>query len=331
MAEYWSWNALEELAQDALQRCGARPDVARSVARALIAAEADGQYGHGLRRLESYCPQVKAGKVDGTAEPELTETAGATARVDARCGFAYPALELAVDWLAGRTPSTGVAAAGIFHSHHCGVAGHWMERLAEKGLVGLMFANTPSAMAPAGGTTPLFGTNPIAFAAPRGDGSPVVVDLSLSKVARGKIMAARQKGEAIPEGWAIDKDGQPTTDPAAALAGAMVPIGDAKGAALALMVEVLAAGLTGANFSHQASSFLDARGAPPATGQLLLAFAPGALGGEGFTARMEALCEAVLSQPGTRLPGASRAEGRIAAREKGLPVDDDLIAAIRSL
>lgn len=331
MAEYWSWNALEELALEALQGCGANPGVARSVARALVAAEADGQYGHGLRRLESYGPQVKAGKVDGKAEPALTETAGATARVDARCGFAYPALELAVDWLVGRTPSTGLAAGSVFHSHHCGVAGHWVERLAERGLVGLMFANTPSAMAPAGGSTPLFGTNPIAFAAPRGDGSPLVVDLSLSKVARGKIMAARQKGEAIPKGWAIDEDGQPTTDPAAALAGAMMPIGDAKGAALALMVEVLSAGLTGANFSHQASSFLDARGAPPATGQLLLSFLPDALGGAGFAERIDVLCEAILSQSGTRLPGAARAERRADARKNGLPVDADLIATIKSL
>ena len=153
-----------------------------------------------------------------------------------------------------------------------------VERLAQAGMVALFFANAPAAMAPWGGKRALFGTDPIAFACPLPDHAPIVVDMSLSKVARGHILAAIQKGEPIPEGWALDADGKPTTDAKAALAGTMVPLGDAKGTALALMVELLAAGLTGANFAHEASSFLDAEGPPPGTGQLIIAIDASAFG-----------------------------------------------------
>ena len=327
----WSLAALEALARDALVRCGTSASNADSVARALVAAEVDGQYGHGLRRLETYCPQVRSGKIAGGAIPVLDQTAKAAARVDAGAGFAYPALESACDWLGQSTPDTGIAAVAVYHSHHCGVAGHWVEALAEKGLVALMFANTPSAIAPAGGNAPLFGTNPIAFAAPGAEGAPLVIDLSLSKVARGKIMAAKQKGEPIPKGWAIDAQGHPTTDPAAALSGSMLPIGDAKGAALALMVELLAAGLTGANFAHESSSFFEAQGAPPGTGQLLVAFSPDALGGPGFATRLDRLSTAILGQPGTRIPGANKSNLRQDARQNGIEVDPALIETIRRL
>ena len=167
-----------------------------------------------------------------------------------------------------------MAAASIHRSHHCGAAGHPVERLAEAGLVAIMFVNTPSAIAPWGGSKAVFGTNPIAFACPLPGRAPLVIDLSLSKVARGNIMTAKQRGEKIPEGWALDAAGKPTTDPDAALAGTMVPMGDAKGTALALMVELLAAGLTGANFAAEASSYLDDKGPPPGTGQLIVAFDP---------------------------------------------------------
>jgi (2R)-3-sulfolactate dehydrogenase (NADP+) len=323
-------DAARKLVSNALERCNTSPANAAAVARALVAAEVDDQSGHGLRRVESYAPQAKVGKVDGHAVPQLTATAAATARVDAGGGFAYAALEEACDWLAGAAPVSGIAAAAVHRSHHCGVAGHWVERLARTGMVGLLFANTPKAIAPAGGNEPLFGTNPIAFAAPGRDG-PLVIDLSLSKVARGKIMAAKQQGKPIPEGWALDADGQPTTDAAAALTGSMLPIGDAKGAALALMVELLAAGLTGAKFGHEATSFLDAEGGPPETGQLLLALSPEALAGPGFVARLGVLAEAILAQPGTRLPGASRAAKRAKAEAEGLAVDDAVVKAIEAL
>src|SRR4029077_1403247 len=243
----------EELVVRTLARARTSAENARSVARALVAAEADGLRGHGFTRLPSYAAQAKAGKVDGNVKPSLARVRPGLLAIDAANGFAFPALDLAIAVLPEVTRSQGVAAAAIRRSHHCGAAGHTVERLAGVGFPALMLANTPSAIAPWGGSKPVFGTNPIAFACPREGGAPLVIDLSLSKVARGNIVAAKQRGEKIPEGWALDESGKPTTDPDAALRGTMVPAGEAKGTALALMVELLAAGLTGANFAAEAS------------------------------------------------------------------------------
>jgi (2R)-3-sulfolactate dehydrogenase (NADP+) len=190
--------------------------------------------------------------------------------------------------------------------------------------VALFFANTPEAIAPWGGTRAVFGTNPIAFAAPLEGRAPVVIDLALSKVARGNIVAAKQKGEPIPEGWALDKNGRPTTDAEAALAGTMIALGDAKGAALALMVEVLAAALIGTHFAFEASSFLDEKGGPPETGQLIITIDPAGLGHAAFGERMQVLARAIETQEGARLPGARRLVLREKARREGLSVPDEV-------
>ena len=245
--------------------------------------------------------------------------------VDAADGFAYPALDLVVAELPAIARAQGIAAAPVSRSNHCGAAGLHVERLAGEGLVALLFANTPEAIAPWGGRKAVFGTNPIAFATPLPGRPPVVVDLALSKVARGNIVAAKQKGEAIPEGWALDSDGQPTTDASAALAGTMVAMGDAKGAALAFMVEVLAAALVGAHFAFEASSFLDDKGGPPRTGQLVLAIDPSGFAA-GFGDRMAGLAAAIEGQDGARLSGARRLALREAARRDGIMVADDLAA-----
>lgn len=314
-----------------LLRCRTGQANAQSVARALVAAELAGQSGHGLRRVPSYAAQALSGKVDGFAAPTATHPRPGVMAIDAAQGFAYPALDLAVDWLEQAAPQQGIAAAGIARSHHCGVAGVTVERLASSGLVALLFANTPAAMAPWGGSKALFGTNPIAFAAPRSGGrTPIVVDVSLSKVARGKIMAADQKGTAIPEGWALDAEGQNTTDPAAALAGTMIPMGDAKGTALALMVELLAAGLMGAHFGYEASSFFAADGPSPGVGQLILALDPDAFSAHARS-RIDDLADAIADQPGARLPGARRDDLRKSIATEGLDVDEALLAQIEAL
>jgi (2R)-3-sulfolactate dehydrogenase (NADP+) len=320
----------ETLVADALMRCHTSPSNAHCVACALVAAEADGLKGHGLSRVPSYAAQAKVGKVDGFATPTATRPRPATLAIDAANGFAFPAIEMAGAALPDIARSEGLAAAAIRRSHHCGAAGHPVERLAEIGLVALMFANTPSAIAPWGGTRGVFGTNPIAFACPLPGRAPIAVDLSLSKVARGNILAAQQRGERIPDDWALDASGRATTDPAAALAGTLVPLGDAKGTALALMVELLAAGLTGANFAAEASSFLDAEGPPPGTGQLIIAFDPAALGGRDAAARFAALAYAIERQPGARLPGARRFAARRKAAADGLVVAEALLADIRN-
>ena len=250
------------------------PANALSVARSLVLAEASGHAGHGFSRVASYALQARVGKVNGIATPQIETLAPARLSIDAQHGFAFPAIDMAIDALVQLTPRMGVACATVYRSHHCGALGLHVEALAQQGLVALMVCNAPAAMAAWGGARPLFGTNPIAFAVPRLAHPPLVIDLSMSTVARGKVMAAAKAGQSIPLGWALDHHGQPTTDANAALSGTMLPMGEVKGALLALMVEVLAGSLTGANYSFEATSFFDADGPPPAVGHTILTFFP---------------------------------------------------------
>lgn len=304
---------------------------AESVARALVAAEMDGQRGHGLSRVPFYAEQSACGKVNGNAVPTITDQQNGSIRVDAGYGFAFPAFDLALSALIDSTATSAICAASIFNSHHCGQAGYHVERLAEQGFLALVFANSPQAIAPWGGSRGLFGTNPIGFAAPRKEAPPLVVDLSLSKVARGKVIVANQRGESIPEGWALDAEGNPTTDPAAALQGTMLPIEGAKGAALVLMVEILSAALSGGHFGYQASSFLKAEGPPPAVGQFIIAINVDFFSGNSFVDRLELLIEEMLSEQGVRLPGANKAGKREQARQQGLMVSADLLRQLQAL
>ena len=322
----------QALATAALVAAGTSPGNAADVARALVAAEADGQPGHGLSRVPAYAAQVRAGKVAGEVEPVIVELGPAALRVDAADGFAYPAIARGLPRAGGMARAMGVAAMAVANSHHFGMAGYHVEGPAARGLVVLAFGNSPAAIAPWGGTRGVFGTNPIAFACPRLRGEPpLVIDLSLSKVARGKVMLAAQRGEEIPEGWALDAEGRPTRDAKAALAGTMLPMGDAKGSALVLMVEILAAALTGSSFGHEASSFFDAEGGPPRVVQVFVLIAPARFGGDGFGARVDALCAAILAQPGTRVPGMRRLELRARAAREGIEIPDALHGQLRML
>lgn len=317
------------LIEKALLSSGANEASAHATAVALVAAEAEGQVGHGFSRLSDYAAQVKSGKVNGKAEPK-THTNGQTSfLIDADNGFAYPALELAIEKGVEAAKVFGCATMGITQSHHCGALSVQVEKIAREGLIGIMVANAPAAIAPWGSKAPLFGTNPIAFAAPRPDAPPLVIDLSLSKVARGKVMHAKKSGQPIPEGWALDKDGNSTTDPEAALAGSMVPIGEAKGTALALMVEILAATLTGASPSAHMSSFFTADGASPNAGQFLMAIKPA--NSAQFASSIAALLKEIEAMEGARLPGTRRIAALAKASEDGITVPTQYLDIARSL
>ena len=328
ISEKEAWN----LVFNALVNNQTSEDNAKEVADALISAEFDGQSGHGISRVPSYIEQLTSGKVNGKEAPSLLDSQGSVIRIDANNGFAYPAISLALKEITITCKKFGIAAASISRSHHFGQAGRHVEILAENGLIGLMFGNTPKAIPPWGGTKALFGTNPIAFSSPRNNEPPLVIDMSLSKVARGKVMVANQQNEKIPEDWAIDCDGKPTTDPKKALDGAMLPIGDAKGSALALMVEILAAGLTGSNFGFEASSFLNAEGDAPSVGQFIIAIEPSFFSGESFADRMETIIESILEQPSTRLPGNKRLEKRkLLDSSKSITISKELFEKISKL
>jgi len=316
---------LRSLAERVLVAAETSPENARPVAVALVAAELDGIATHGLARLPYYADQAACGKVAGRAVPKVSRPASAVVRVDAADGFAYPALDAGISIAIPAARDCGAAVLAVTRSHHCGVLGHQVERIAEAGLVSLFFSNTPAAIAPWGGKTALFGTDPIAFGCPRPGAPPLVVDAALSVAARGKIVLSASKGEAIPEGWALDADGKPTTDAMAALGGSLLALGGGKGAALALVVELLAAGLTGANFGYHASSFFDSMGDPPGVGQLAILFDPRAFGGDAMLAHCEALLQEMLRQPVVRLPGERRLANRARLEAEGIALPSALL------
>ena len=309
--------AAERLAEAALIAHGVAAAQVNPTATALVAADRDGLASHGLARLPYYLAQIRSGKVVADATPSVVRD-GAVVRVDAGHGLSFPAVAEGCALGAEVARAQGVAVVSVTRSHHFGVAGQPVERLARDGLIAMALSNSPAAMAPWGGAVPLYGTNPIAFAAPRAGADPLLIDLSLSHVARGKVMIAQKKGAPIPEGWALDAAGQPTTDPDAAMAGTMVPAGAAKGAALALMVELLTAGLAGANYAFEASSMFDDKGPPPSLAHFLLVLDPARFAGD-FAARAETMFAAMDAQDGVRLPGARRFEARFAADTITIP------------
>lgn len=303
-------DALQNSIQSTLEAAGANTLMAQSTARALALAQAQGHTGHGTSRLAQYVSQLKIGRVNGLAVPTVIKRHGAALLVDAQEGLAFAACDLAIEKAIETAKTQGIAIAGITNSHHCGVMVNHLRAVGEAGMVGLAFSNSPAAMPAPGGRRALFGTNPIAALFPRKGRPPISIDLSLSEVARGKVMYAAQKGQTIPEGWAIDSKGNPTTDPKAALDGAMLPIGSIsspKGALLAMVVELLVTTLVGAQFGFQADSFFEVEGNRPRLGQLFIVINPAAMAGNDFYyTHIERLIDEMLLDPNVRLPGANR-------------------------
>jgi len=332
---------LRALVQHALQSAGANEAMATATARALVLAESQGIGSHGLSRVAQYATHLRNGRADGAAVPRVARERGGAVQIDAGCGLAFAACDLAVRECIERARTHGVAFAGVMNSHHGGVIVDHLRAVAAAGMVGLGFANSPAAMPAAGGKHPIFGTNPVAAAFPRranpnapdGAVDPLLIDLSLSEVARGKVMVAAKKGEAIPPGWALDAQGNPTTDAKAALEGSMLPIGavsSPKGAMLALMVELLVTALIGAQFGFEASSFFVDEGNRPRIGQAFIVVDPGALAGsEAYLDRIEVLVAEMQKDDGVRLPGARREALRRKAEAEGIEIAEAVLASLR--
>jgi (2R)-3-sulfolactate dehydrogenase (NADP+) len=325
---------LQALVAGELRRAGASEAMAAATARALVLAEAQGLGSHGLSRVAQYSTHLRNGRVNGAAMPQVLRRKGGALVVDAQEGLAFAACELAVREAIEAARENGVAFAGVARSHHCGVVVDHLRAVAEVGMVGLGFANSPAAMPAAGGRHAIFGTNPVAAVFPRRGSDPLMIDLSLSEVARGKLMVAAKEGRPIPLGWALDADGQPTTDAKAGLAGSMLPLGAAsspKGAMLALVVELLVTALVGANFGFEASSFFVDEGNRPNIGQAFIVIDPGALAGsDHYLDRIEVLVSEMLKDEGVRLPGARREALRRQAQAQGVEVPDALVTAWRA-
>ncbi len=323
-----SLGEIETLASRALVAHGAQPEAAASLARAIAAAEGDGLASHGLAYLAIYCLHLKVGKVAADAVPVVTQPKPGLVLADAKAGFAHPAIDAGFEKLIAAAQSQGIAALSVNNSYNCGVLGYHTERIAGRGLVALGFTNAPASIAPWGGTKKVLGTNPFSLAVPGEAG--FVIDQSASVIAKSEVMKREREGRALEPGWALDADGNPTTDAKAGLAGTMAPAGGYKGVGLALLTEVMAACLTGATPGVIASPFSGDQGGPPRTGQFFIAIAPDAASGGAFAARM-ALVAGAFADAGARLPGRKRLAARTKSARDGVALHDDLLARVRAL
>ena len=309
-----SLDEIEETTKAALERHGAAPWIAAEVAVAVRKAEAVGNKICGLYYLESYCKQLETGRVKGDAEPVIRRPRPAVVTVDAGFGFAQPAFARALPEAVKAAKECGTGSLAVGHAHTCTSLGFFTEQIAREGLIGLGLTNASPIVAPPGGKTRVIGTNPIAFSVPDGKGGIAMqFDQSTTTVALGKITMAKAAGESIPEGWAVDAEGQPTTDPEAALGGSLVSMGGYKGWGFGLMAELLAAGMTGGVVSRDVKPLKAPEGPPHDLGQYYLLIDPSASGD--FFARLEQVAEGVALDEGARMPGQGKAEADPVALE----------------
>ncbi|WP_370878573.1 Ldh family oxidoreductase [Pararhizobium capsulatum] len=334
MSQTLTIEALQERVETIFRKSGLNAIQAGALSRVIVAGERDACKSHGIYRIEGALRTVKAGKVNPDAVPELVDQkASSIIKVDAKGGFANPAFELGVDALAERARSNGLAALVINDCTHFSALWPEVEAVTDRGLAALVMCPSYATVAPTGGTKPLLGTNPFAFGWPRSGGSPYVFDFATSVAARGEIELHRRAGKQLPEGWAIDADGQPTTEPEAALTGAMLPFGGHKGSAISTMIELLAGIMIGDLTSPEVLDYLGTTTLAPRHGELILAFSPEAFAagrpGDPF-ARAEALFEAIAGQ-GARLPSQRRYAARAISREAGITLTADEIKQLDRL
>ena len=326
-------DAVRELANRVLLEKGLGADHAAAVAETMVAGERDGCTAHGIYRLLVAAKSLAAGVVSSDARPQVRPSGAAIVRIDGDGGFAQLAFEIGKPMLVDRARRFGIAALALNNVVHFAALWPEVEVLAAEGLVALAFTPSHGWVAPAGGTRPVFGTNPIAFGWPRPGPEPFVFDFATSAVARGEIELHRRAGKPIPEDWGYDSEGRPSTDAEAVLAGAMRTFGGHKGSALAAMVELLAGPLIGDLTSAESIACDAGRGGLPLGGELILAIDPaGFLGDEvaAHLARAEAMFAAIEGQ-GARLPSQRRYAARANSLLDGVRVSARLLADIEEL
>jgi LDH2 family malate/lactate/ureidoglycolate dehydrogenase len=329
-----SLEELHDLGVRILTANGMRQNHAEAIARVIVAGQRDECHSHGAYRLLVCVRSLRAGKLSKTAEPEVVNVAPAVVKVDAKFAYSQLAFERGLPLLVEKARNSGVAALVINNCFHFSALWPEVEQIAEMGLAGLAMTPSHSWVAPEGGSKPLFGTNPIAFAFPRNGEFPFVFDFATSTATRGDLELHRRADKAIPLGWAVDETGQQTTSAEAAFRGAMTTFGGHKGSALCAMIELLAGALIGDLSSVESLSFDEGAGATPCHGELILAFDPVLLGRNdpgAYLRRVEELCEGVTGQ-GARLPSQRRFDARKRSLEMGvtIPVSlyNDLVALL---
>ena len=322
---------LVDLTTLVLAKAGAPPEAAALTAAAVVYAEASGITSHGLVRIPFLADQASSGKIRADAQPQVRRAGDALFLVDAGLGFGYVAAHRAVDALIAALTNSPVVVAAVSNSHHFGVAGQYAERIALAGYVGIAVSGTFGAIAPIGGRRPLLGNPPIALAAPRAEGGPLIIDFAPAVVARGRIASAAQRNEEIPPNWALDARGQPTTSAPAALEGTMQAIGGDKGVLIAMLLDTLVAVTTSSLLPGEAPSVFIPDGPPPRLGHLFLGFDPLRFGNPHAATKIDRYL-AALTGDGARMrvPGQRRREARLRAESEGLQVERDILDDLRT-
>ena len=323
--------AARKLIFAALTGAGTAPANATYFTEAILDTELSGLEGHGFYWLQFYCEHVKSGKVDGRAKPKVKKLSPVAFRVDAKRGFAHPAIEKGFAKLIPAARKNGIAGMAVHNSYNAATLGFHTGTLARNGLVAFGFTNAMPVIAPVGASKPVIGTNPLSFAVPGKNGKiAFLIDQSSSAVAWTAVKRAADEGRAIPLGWAIDKDGKPTTDPTRGLEGSMAPSGGYKGFGQGLIVEVMCAALAGALRGPQMGSFMANDGKPIGCGQFFIALAPDTFSGGQFAKQVTALAKSITDQKGARLPNARRAASQKRLAKDGLPIDRALYERLKS-
>ena len=317
-----------QLAEGCLLANGCNMENAGAVARTLRAAERDGCAAHGLFRLPGYIASLRSGKVNGNAEPKIANLFPAVVQVDGDRGYAPLALERGRIALIAAARKNGIAAMALINIHHFAALWTEVEPIASEGLAAMAFTTYKPAVVPAGAKQALFGTNPMCFGWPRGDQPPLVFDQASAAMARGEVMIAAREGASLPLGVGIDAVGAPTTEPAKILdGGALLPFGGHKGSAIALMIELLVAGLSGQDFSYEAQENDNNDGGPPIGGELMLAIDPNCFGdADAWLQHSEAFLQRLNSLEGARLPGDRRYARRDKHELEGVTIPEELHA-----
>ena len=319
-----------ELAKKTLLANGCDDETASILSDLIMKAERDGSLSHGLFRLPAYVSGLKSGKINGKARPEVKKISPSVIKVLGNNCLAAVVLNKSIPELVKVAKENGVAVLAITNSHHMAAIWPETEMIAEQGLVAFACTSYKPAVAPAGATEPLFGTNPISFAWPRPGKTPVVYDMATASMAMGEVQVAKREGHKVPLGTGLNKDGKETTDPGEiADGGVLLPFGGYKGSAIAMMVELLAGALVGDNFSFETAAKDNNDGGPPSGGEFILAISPEKISGSGWDKHADEFFNKMKSMDGVRLPGERRHKNRL---DKGpRQINEELVNKIKSL
>lgn len=321
---------VDALARAAFRKVGCDEPNADALTRTVWRAERDGAKSHGLFRVPALIAALASGKANRTAAPKITKRAGVVLQMDGDKGYAPTAHDVGLPELIDVAKTNGMGALAIRDVFHFAALWPEVETICDAGLVGYAMTASPPYMAMPGGKRRVFGTNPIAWGWPRKEGAPVIYDMATAHSARGEVMMAARDGHQVPLGAGIDVDGNPTTDPAKILEGAQLPFGGYKGAALALMVDLMAGPMIGEKTSLGIEAADDGVG-PALGGQTIFAFNPEMFGGANALEEGEALFADLKSDPGVRLPGDRRAAVRPTTPADGVEIPASLRETIQGL